>query len=188
MCSSDLVISPIRLSPGGAAGRRRPSTRRGQSAPPGPRRRGASSAAPPHRETAPSRGPPARFRPALWDNAAVSSGDTAQTAIGPPADPELEPPVGEECGVFGVWAPGEEVSRLTYFGLYALQHRGQEAAGIATTDGSNILVYKDLGLVSQVFDDPSLSNLTGHIAVGHVRYARSRSEERRVGKECRSRW
>ena len=101
----------------------------------------------------------------------MSSGDTAQTAIGPPADPELEPPVGEECGVFGVWAPGEEVSRLTYFGLYALQHRGQEAAGIATTDGSNILVYKDLGLVSQVFDDPSLSNLTGHIAVGHVRYA-----------------
>ncbi|ALD00484.1 amidophosphoribosyltransferase [Actinomyces sp. oral taxon 414] len=91
--------------------------------------------------------------------------------MGPPADPELEPPVGEECGVFGVWAPGEEVSRLTYFGLYALQHRGQEAAGIATTDGSNILVYKDLGLVSQVFDDPSLSNLTGHIAVGHVRYA-----------------
>ena len=73
--------------------------------------------------------------------------------------------------MFGVWAPGEEVSRLTYFGLYALQHRGQEAAGIATTDGSNILVYKDLGLVSQVFDDPSLSNLTGHIAVGHVRYA-----------------
>ena len=101
----------------------------------------------------------------------MSSGDTAQTAIGPPADPELDPPVGEECGVFGVWAPGEEVSRLTYFGLYALQHRGQEAAGIATTDGSNILVYKDLGLVSQVFDDPSLSNLTGHIAVGHVRYA-----------------
>ena len=117
--------------------------------------------------------PRPRFRPALWDNAAVSSGDTAQTAIGPPAHPypELEPPVGEECGVFGVWAPGEEVSRLTYFGLYALQHRGQEAAGIATTDGSNILVYKDLGLVSQVFDDPSLSNLTGHIAVGHVRYA-----------------
>ena len=101
----------------------------------------------------------------------MSSGDTAQTAIGPPADPELDPPVGEECGVFGVWAPGEEVPRLTYFGLYALQHRGQEAAGIATTDGSNILVYKDLGLVSQVFDDPSLSNLTGHIAVGHVRYA-----------------
>lgn len=86
-----------------------------------------------------------------------------------PLTPEPEPR--EECGVFGVWAPGEEVSRLTYFGLYALQHRGQEAAGIATSDGSHILVYKDLGLVSQVFDDRSLSNLTGHIAVGHVRYS-----------------
>ena len=84
---------------------------------------------------------------------------------------ELEPDPAEECGVFGVWAPGEEVSRLTYFGLYALQHRGQEAAGIASTEGSHILVYKDLGLVSQVFDDRSLSSLTGHLAVGHVRYA-----------------
>ena len=84
---------------------------------------------------------------------------------------ELEPSPAEECGVFGVWAPGEEVSRLTYFGLYALQHRGQEAAGIASTEGSHILVYKDLGLVSQVFDDRTLSSLTGHLAVGHVRYA-----------------
>ena len=84
---------------------------------------------------------------------------------------ELEPAPREECGVFGVWAPGEEVSRLTYFGLYALQHRGQEAAGIATSDGSHILVYKDLGLVSQVFDDRALSSLTGHMAVGHVRYS-----------------
>ncbi|SJM58357.1 Amidophosphoribosyltransferase [Actinomycetales bacterium JB111] len=73
--------------------------------------------------------------------------------------------------MFGVWAPGEEVSRLTYFGLYALQHRGQEAAGIATSDGEKILVYKDTGLVSQVFDDQALSSLTGHIAVGHTRYA-----------------
>ncbi|MCR2051547.1 amidophosphoribosyltransferase [Actinomyces bowdenii] len=77
----------------------------------------------------------------------------------------------EECGVFGVWAPGEDVSRLSYFGLYALQHRGQESAGIATSNGRQILVYKDMGLVSQVFDDAALSNLTGHIAVGHVRYA-----------------
>ena len=84
---------------------------------------------------------------------------------------ELEPSPREECGVFGVWAPGEDVSRLTYFGLYALQHRGQESAGIATSNGSQILVYKDLGLVSQVFDDQALSNLTGHMAVGHVRYA-----------------
>ena len=54
----------------------------------------------------------------------------------------------EECGLFGVWAPGDEVARLTYFGLFAQQHRGQESAGIAVSDGSNILVYKDLGLVS----------------------------------------
>ena len=111
----------------------------------------------------------------------VSSGVTDQTSLpssaipGPltrsPVSDDVEPEVREECGVFGVWAPGEEISRLTYFGLYALQHRGQESAGIATTDGSKILVYKDLGLVSQVFDDRSLSNLTGHMAVGHVRYA-----------------
>jgi len=73
--------------------------------------------------------------------------------------------------VFGVWAPGEDVSRLTYFGLYALQHRGQESAGIATSDGSTILVYKDMGLVSQVFDDAALSSLRGHLALGHTRYS-----------------
>ncbi|MPV89074.1 amidophosphoribosyltransferase [Georgenia ruanii] len=77
----------------------------------------------------------------------------------------------DECGVFGVWAPGEDVSRLTYFGIYALQHRGQESAGIATSDGEKILVYKDMGLVSQVFDDRALEPLKGHIAVGHVRYS-----------------
>jgi amidophosphoribosyltransferase len=77
----------------------------------------------------------------------------------------------EECGVFGVWAPGEEVAKLTYFGLFALQHRGQEAAGIAVSDGSQVLVFKDLGLVSQVFDEQVLSSLSGHIAVGHCRYS-----------------
>ena len=77
----------------------------------------------------------------------------------------------DACGVFGVWAPGEEVAKLTYFGLYALQHRGQEAAGIAVSDGSAVVVYKDLGLVSQVFDEASLSSLHGHIAVGHCRYS-----------------
>ncbi|NCD20129.1 MAG: amidophosphoribosyltransferase [Actinobacteria bacterium] len=77
----------------------------------------------------------------------------------------------DSCGVFGVWAPGEDVSRLTYFGLYALQHRGQESAGIATSDGSQILVYKDMGLVSQVFDDAALSSLRGRIALGHTRYS-----------------
>ena len=77
----------------------------------------------------------------------------------------------EECGVFGVWAPHDEVAKLTYFGLYALQHRGQEAAGIAVADGSQIVVFKDLGLVSQVFDEQTLSSLKGHIAVGHCRYS-----------------
>lgn len=83
----------------------------------------------------------------------------------------LENPPGEECGVFGVWAPGEDVAKLSYYGLHALQHRGQEAAGIAVSDGSRILVVKDLGLVSKVFDESSLSTLTGHIAIGHCRYS-----------------
>jgi amidophosphoribosyltransferase len=77
----------------------------------------------------------------------------------------------EECGVFGVWAPGEDVAKLTYFGLYALQHRGQEAAGLAVGDGSQVLVFKDLGLVSQVFDELTLSSLRGHVAIGHTRYS-----------------
>ena len=77
----------------------------------------------------------------------------------------------DACGVFGVWAPGEEVAKLTYFGLYALQHRGQESAGIAVSNGSQILVFKDMGLVSQVFDETSLGSLQGHIAVGHARYS-----------------
>ncbi|WP_227998297.1 amidophosphoribosyltransferase [Nocardia australiensis] len=77
----------------------------------------------------------------------------------------------EECGVFGVWAPSEDVAKLTYYGLYALQHRGQEAAGIAVSDGSQILVFKDLGLVSQVFDEQTLAAMPGHIAIGHCRYS-----------------
>jgi amidophosphoribosyltransferase len=77
----------------------------------------------------------------------------------------------EACGLFGVWAPGEDVSKLTYFGLYALQHRGQESAGIAVSDGQNILVYRELGLVSQVFDERTLSTLQGDLAIGHTRYS-----------------
>jgi amidophosphoribosyltransferase len=77
----------------------------------------------------------------------------------------------DKCGVFGVWAPGDEVAKLTYFGLYALQHRGQEAAGIATSDGSGVVCYKDLGLVAQVFDESTLSSLRGHVAIGHARYS-----------------
>ena len=77
----------------------------------------------------------------------------------------------DACGVFGVWAPGEEVAKLTYFGLYALQHRGQESAGIAVSNGSQILVYKDMGLVAQVFDEGHLAALRGHLAIGHIRYS-----------------
>ena len=77
----------------------------------------------------------------------------------------------DACGVFGVWAPGDEVAKLTYFGLYALQHRGQESAGIAVSDGSHIVVYKDMGLVSQVFTETSLESLHGHVAIGHTRYS-----------------
>ncbi len=77
----------------------------------------------------------------------------------------------EECGVFGVYVPGDDVARLTYFGLYALQHRGQESAGIAVADGDDILVYSKLGLVTQVFDERVLDGLTGTHAIGHVRYS-----------------
>jgi len=73
--------------------------------------------------------------------------------------------------VFGVWAPHEDVAKLAYFGLYALQHRGQESAGIAVSDGSRIVVHKEMGLVAQVFDEPALTALRGHIAVGHCRYS-----------------
>ncbi|MGH3714988.1 MAG: amidophosphoribosyltransferase [Micromonosporaceae bacterium] len=85
-------------------------------------------------------------------------------------DPQRPGPQ-DACGVFGVWAPGEEVAKLAYFGLYALQHRGQEAAGIAVSDGSGIVVYKDIGLVAQVFDESTLASLQGHIGIGHTRYS-----------------
>ena len=84
--------------------------------------------------------------------------------------PEDRPPR-DACGVFGVWAPHEDVAKLAYYGLYALQHRGQESAGIAVSDGSRIMVHKEMGLVAQVFDEPALTALRGHIAVGHCRYS-----------------
>jgi amidophosphoribosyltransferase len=82
-------------------------------------------------------------------------------------------PPRDACGVFGVWSPGEDVAKLAYFGLYALQHRGQESAGIAVSDGTRIVVYKDMGLVAQVFDESVLTTLRGHVAVGHCRYSTS---------------
>jgi amidophosphoribosyltransferase len=77
----------------------------------------------------------------------------------------------DECGVFGVYAPESDVARLAYFALYALQHRGQESAGIATCENGHIMTLRDLGLVSQVFDETKLRALTGSMAVGHVRYS-----------------
>ncbi len=77
----------------------------------------------------------------------------------------------EECGVFAVYAPGRDVARLSFFGLYALQHRGQESAGIVTSDGSSAFIHKDMGLVSQVFKEENLSQLRGTHAIGHTRYS-----------------
>jgi amidophosphoribosyltransferase len=77
----------------------------------------------------------------------------------------------EACGLFGIDAPGEDVANLTYFGLYALQHRGQESAGIATADGRSVRMHKDMGLVAQAFDQRALERLTGHLALGHTRYS-----------------
>ncbi|KAB8331827.1 amidophosphoribosyltransferase [Scytonema tolypothrichoides VB-61278] len=84
----------------------------------------------------------------------------------------------EACGVFGVYAPGEDVAKLTYFGLYALQHRGQESAGIATFEGEQVNLHKDMGLVSQVFNESTLRNLPGTLAVGHTRYSTTGSSRK----------
>src|SRR3990170_3999789 len=77
----------------------------------------------------------------------------------------------ESCGVVGIFAPDEDVARLTFFALFALQHRGQESAGIASADGQKLQVHAQMGLVSQVFNEESLGRLTGHIAIGHNRYS-----------------
>jgi amidophosphoribosyltransferase len=96
---------------------------------------------------------------------AQAPGSCANCAAYPVADhPE------EECGVFGVWAPGKDLARMTYFALHALQHRGQESAGIAVGDGSTVLVRKDEGLVDRVFSDADMASLKGGVAIGHVRY------------------
>jgi amidophosphoribosyltransferase len=90
----------------------------------------------------------------------------AQAAPGPSDDHPKE-----ACGVFGVYAPGVPVAHLTFDGLYALQHRGQESAGMAVSDGETITIVKDMGLVTNVFDDRTLAPLKGHLAMGHTRYS-----------------
>ena len=77
----------------------------------------------------------------------------------------------EECGVFGIYAPGTDAARLTFFGLFALQHRGQESAGMAISDGVTVRSHKQMGLVTQVFNEEELSKLPGHIGIGHTRYS-----------------
>ncbi|MCD9624567.1 amidophosphoribosyltransferase [Rhabdothermincola sp. EGI L10124] len=100
----------------------------------------------------------------------VPSSTSPSTAVEADGDPDADTPK-EACGVFGVYAPGQPVSHLTYLGLYALQHRGQEAAGMAVSDGNTITVVKDMGLVSNAFDDRTLAALNGHLAIGHTRYS-----------------
>ncbi len=95
------------------------------------------------------------------------------------ANPETDDSPHEECGLVGIYAPNEDVARMTYFGLYALQHRGQEAAGIAVADGQGARLYKDVGLVAQVFTPQNLAPLQGHYAIGHTRYSTTGSSAAR---------
>ncbi|MBI3161244.1 MAG: class II glutamine amidotransferase, partial [Chloroflexi bacterium] len=85
----------------------------------------------------------------------------------------------EECGVMGIFAPNEDVARMAFFGLFALQHRGQEAAGIAVADGQAMSLYKNVGLISQVFGPHMLDGLKGHYAIGHTRYSTTGSSSAR---------
>ena len=85
----------------------------------------------------------------------------------------------EECGVIGIFAPNEDVARMTFFGLYALQHRGQEAAGIAVADGHTMSIHKGVGLVAQVFTPSVMEKLNGHYAIGHTRYSTTGSSSER---------
>ncbi len=94
----------------------------------------------------------------------------------------------EECGVFGIFAPGEDVARLTYFGLFALQHRGQESAGIMVSDGRQIKWYKEMGLVTQIFDERTLSQLQGDLAIGHTRYSTTGSSVLRNAQPLHCAW
>ncbi|MCT7951680.1 amidophosphoribosyltransferase [Ancylothrix sp. C2] len=99
------------------------------------------------------------------DSAVAKNADVTDHLLSRPDKPE------EACGVFGIYAPDEDVAKLTYFGLYALQHRGQESAGIATFEGDQVHLHKDMGLVSQVFNEGILKEMPGRLAVGHTRYS-----------------
>jgi amidophosphoribosyltransferase len=101
----------------------------------------------------------------------LSSEDNASESVKPGSNFHRPDKPEEACGVFGMYAPGEDVAKLAYFGLYALQHRGQESAGIATFEGDRVHLHKEMGLVSQVFNEKILAEMPGHIVVGHTRYS-----------------
>lgn len=105
--------------------------------------------------------------PGSVTSAMASTGDDLTSEDPSSSDDELK----EACGVFGIYAPGQPVAHLTYLGLFALQHRGQEAAGMSVSDGTEVITVKDTGLVTSVFDDRVLNGLPGHLAIGHVRYS-----------------
>ncbi|HEU5348828.1 MAG TPA: amidophosphoribosyltransferase [Ktedonobacterales bacterium] len=100
----------------------------------------------------------------------ASRHDTADNTLDALLNDEPDRPH-EACGVVGIYAPGEDVARLTFFALFALQHRGQESAGIVTGDGARLHPHVEMGLVNQVFDEPAIQSLTGHVAIGHTRYS-----------------
>ncbi len=115
----------------------------------------------------------------MADFAAVPSNGLGSSSSLEDAHSILERPdrLEEACGVFGLYAPGVEVAKMTYFGLFALQHRGQESAGIATFTDGRVQLHKDMGLVTQVFDEKILNSLTGSISVGHTRYSTTGSSK-----------
>ncbi|HEY9803204.1 MAG TPA: amidophosphoribosyltransferase [Leptolyngbyaceae cyanobacterium] len=109
----------------------------------------------------------------------VTSDEYSNQTNNPSHSQENRPDKPEEaCGVFGIYAPGEDVAKLTYFGLYALQHRGQESAGIATFEGTTVHLHKDMGLVSQVFNESILQELPGDMGIGHTRYSTTGSSRK----------
>ena len=96
----------------------------------------------------------------------------------------MSPPLRESCGVFGVFAPGEDVARIAFYGLYALQHRGQESAGIASANERRLYLRTGMGLVSQVFTEEDLSYLPGHMAIGHTRYSTTGTSSENNAQPC----
>jgi amidophosphoribosyltransferase len=105
-----------------------------------------------------------------WQHGGVLPDPAVAAGLRPPSDDGDDHPK-EACGVFGVYAPGQPVAHLTYLGMYALQHRGQESAGMAVSDGDTIFIDKDMGLVPNVFNERRLAALPGHLAIGHTRYS-----------------